>query len=61
MDPRLSDALDHHMFDLGDRFGWIEPLWTDLRAVHDRVATIQFERVFEIIETLTGRFIAAID
>ena len=49
------------MFDLGNRFGRIKAFRADLRTVHNGVAAIELERIFEIIETLTRRLIAAID
>lgn len=32
-----------------------------MRAVHDGVAAIQLERIFEIVEAIAGHFVAAID
>ena len=58
---RLSDALNHHMFDLRDRFRWVQPFRTNLRTVHDRVAAIELEWILEIVKALSGRFITAID
>ena len=42
--------LDHHPLDLGNRFRRVQPLRAGLGAVHDRVATIELERVFQIIQ-----------
>ena len=57
----LGYAFDHHMFDLGNRFGRIEPFGANLRTVHDGVTAIQFKRIFQIIQALTCRFVTAID
>ena len=57
----LRDALNHHMFDLRDRFRWVQPFRTNLRTVHDRVAAIELEWILEIVKALSGRFITAID
>src|SRR5579872_6243414 len=54
-------ALDHHLLDLGDRLGGVEALGAGLRAVHDGVATVELERVLEIIEPFFGRLVAAVD
>jgi len=37
------------------------PFGHGVGAIHDRVAAIKPERVFQIIQTLAGRFIAAVD
>ena len=57
----LSDPLDHHMFDVGNRLGRIEAFRANLRTIHNRVATIELERVFKIIKPLAGAFVAAVD
>ena len=49
------------MFDLGNRFGGVQAFRADLGAIHDRMAAIQLEWVFQIIEALAGGFVAAID
>src|SRR6185437_2013827 len=51
----------HQLLDLGDRLGRIEPLRTDFRAVHDRVAAIELERILEVVEPLRLRLVAAVD
>src|SRR5690348_17056867 len=53
--------LDHQLLDLRDGLGRVEAFGANLRAVHDGVAAIEFERVLEIIEAFAGRFIAAVD
>ena len=42
----------HHLLDLGDRLGRVQPLGADLGAVHDGVAAIELERILEIVEPL---------
>ena|SRR5258706_9047814 len=60
--PRLvSDApLDHQLLDLGNCLRWIEPLRAGFRAVQDRVAAVQPERVLERIEPLSCRLVTRI-
>ena len=53
-------ACDHELLDLGDCFGRVQSFGAGFGAVHDRVAAIQLERVFQLIQTLTGGFIAAV-
>src|SRR2546430_381254 len=57
---RLNLALDQLQLELGNRLGGIEALRAGLGAVHDGVAAIQPERIFEIVEPLAGRLIAAV-
>src|SRR6266404_4970114 len=59
--PRTSDLpLDHHQLEFGNRLGRIEALGAGLGAVQDGVATIEPERVLEIVEPLAGGFVARI-
>ena len=53
-------ARDHHLFDFTNRFGRVEAFGAGAGAIHDGVAAIELEGVFQHIETLTGRFIPAI-
>src|SRR5689334_6624690 len=55
-----ATPLDQHLLDLADRLGGVEALGTGFGAVHDRVATIQLERVFEGVEPLAGGLVARI-
>ena len=50
--------LDHHLLDLGDCLGRVQALGAGLGAVHDRVAAVQLERVFQIVQPLARRFVA---
>ena len=52
-------ALDHHLLDLGDRLRRVQILRAGLGAVHDGVAAIEPERIFELVEPLAGGFVAA--
>src|SRR5215472_2256901 len=52
--------LDHHTPDLGDRLGRIETLRAGFGAIHDGVAAVEAERIFEIVEASSGRFVAAV-
>src|SRR5438093_4272912 len=56
----LDLPLDHLQLELGDGFGRVEALWAGLGAVHDGVAAVEPERVFEIVEPFAGGFIAGI-
>ena len=48
--------LNHLLFDFSNCLGRIEAFRAGFRAVHDRMATIQAERVFEFFEAaLLGR------
>src|SRR5690606_17532201 len=58
---RLMLALDHHLLDLGDRLAGIQVLRAILRAVQDRVAAVEAERILERVEPLAGRLVAAVD
>src|SRR4029453_17447953 len=53
-------ALDHQLLDLGDGLGGIEALRASLGAVQDGVAAIQAERVFQVVQALAGRLVAAV-
>ena len=50
----------HQLLDLADRLRRIEPLRADVDAVHDRVAAEQPVRIFEVVEPLAGRLVAAV-
>src|SRR5258708_6234410 len=57
---RSNRALDHHLLDLGDRLGRIEALGAGLGAIHDGVAAIEPERIFELVEPLALGVVAAV-
>src|ERR1700724_1776368 len=61
LDPALDLPLDQRALDLGDRLCRIEVLRAGLGAIHDGVAAIEPERVFEIVEPLAGGLVAGID
>src|SRR5512138_2211060 len=54
-------SLSNLLLDFGNRQRGIEVLRAGLRAVHDRMTAIEPERVFECIEPLPRRLIAAVD
>src|SRR5688500_5149530 len=60
-DSGLMLALEHHLLDLRDRLRGVQVLRASLGAIHDRVAAVQAERIFELIETLAGRLVARVD
>src|ERR1700747_844113 len=53
-------AFGHHPLSVADRLRGIQPLRAGLRAVHDRVAAIEPERILEAVEPLTRALIAAV-
>src|SRR5690242_2220533 len=63
---RLVDLSTSHLpfdqlqLELGNGLGRIETLGTGFGAVHNGVATIEPERVLEIIEPFAGGFVAAV-
>ena len=60
--PHPSElAFHHHLLDLGNRLCGVQTLGARLGAVHDRMAAVQPERVFEIIQTFARRLVAAVD
>jgi len=56
----LRLALHHQLLDLADGLGRVEALGADLGAVHDGVAAIQLERIFQIVQALAGGLVAAV-
>ena len=57
----VSDrAFHHHLLDLGDGFGRVEPLGAGLGAVQDCVAAVEAERILQIVEPLTFGLVAAV-
>ena len=64
--PAANDSpsplpFDQQLLDLGYRLGRVEVLGTDIGAIHDGMAAIQFEWIFEGIQALAGSFIPTID
>src|SRR5262249_35993551 len=53
-------TLDDQFLDLTDRLGRVEILRTGLRAIHDRMAAVEPERIFEIVQALTRRLVPAV-
>src|SRR6056297_1559953 len=58
---RSHVPLDHHLLDLCNRLGGVEALGAGLGAVHDRVTAIELERIFQIVQPLARRLVAAVD
>src|SRR5260370_34512157 len=56
----LNLPLDHLLLDRGDRLRRIETLRAGFGAVHDGVAAVQPERIFQVVEPLAGRLVAAV-
>src|SRR6185503_8759300 len=54
-------AFKYLLFDLGDRLRRIEVLRTGLGAVHDGVAAIQPEWIFQVVESFSRRLVTAVD
>src|SRR5215211_220080 len=52
---------DHHLLDLRDGLGGVEALWAGVGAIHDRVATIEPERIVQGVEPLARRLVARVD
>src|SRR6202030_1223782 len=59
--PALHLPLDHHALDIGNCLRRIQVLRAGLGAIHDGVAAIEPERVFQIVQPLAGRLIARVD
>src|SRR5690348_16820179 len=47
-------ALYHHLLDFCDRFGRIEVFRARGRTIHDGMAPVQAERIFQIIQPFAG-------
>ena len=54
----LVSSLREHLLGLGDCARRVELFRASLRAVHDRMAAIQPERVLQLVQSLAGGFIA---
>ena len=54
-------SLGQHLLGLGDGLRRVQTLRAGLRAIHDRMAAIQAERVLEFVEALTGCLVARVD
>src|SRR5690606_12867369 len=57
----LSLTLHHHLLDLCNGLGRIQTLRAGAGAVHDGVAAIETEGVFQRVEALAGCLVAAVD
>ncbi len=50
----------NHLLGFGNCLCRVEALGTGVRAIHDRVATIETESIFQLVQTLTGHLVTAI-
>src|SRR3954471_19095968 len=57
---QLDLPLDQLQLEFGDGLRRVEAFRAGFGAIHDGVAAVEPERVFEIVEALAGRFIARI-
>src|SRR5215212_4067715 len=60
MTSRLDLPLDHLQLEFGDGLRRVEALRAGLGAVHDGVAAVEPERVFEVVEPFAGGLITGI-
>ena len=62
LNPHASKTpLGQHFLGFRDCLRRIQLLWACLRAIHNRMAAIQPERIFKPVEALTSRLIATVD
>jgi hypothetical protein len=57
---RLASAFYQHLLDLGDGLAGIEALRTGPGAIENGVASVQPERIFEVVEPLAGPLVPTI-
>ena len=64
-DPVRTQAptarLQHQLLDLADRLRRVQALRAGARAVHDGVAAVQLERIFQVVQARAGVLVARID
>lgn len=53
-------TLDHHLLYLTDRLSGVQPFWTGSSAVENGVASVEAERVFQLVEPFPGGLITAV-
>ena len=56
-----NPAFDQHLLNTGDGLAGIKALGAGAGAIHDGMAAVEPERVFELVETFAGVFVAAVD
>ncbi len=56
----LSLPLHHHLLDFRDGLCRVQSLGAGFRAIHDGVAAVEAERVFEVVEAFAGGLVAAV-
>ena len=52
---------NHHLLRLGNCSGRVEIFGTGIRAIHDRVTSVQLEGILQTIQPFIGRFIPGIN
>src|SRR5690606_1974162 len=58
---RTGPAREHQLLDLANRLGRVQALRAGARAAHDAVATVQLERILQIVQPRTGVLVTAVD
>src|SRR5690606_30259811 len=58
---RSGGAGHHQLLDLRDRQGRVQALRAGARAVHDGVAAVQLEGIFEVVQAGAGVLVARVD
>ena len=58
---RSNSAFHHHLLDLCNCFGRIQALRAGLGAIHNGVASVQFERVLKLVQTFARSLIPTDD
>src|SRR5690606_36226939 len=56
----LDTATHQHFFELADGMRRVQSFWTDVRAIHDRVAAEQAVWIFQIVQTLARCFVTRV-
>jgi hypothetical protein len=56
----LDSPPNHELFDFPNGLGWVEPLRTDIDAIHDGVASKEAVGILEIVEPLARGLITAV-
>src|SRR3546814_381207 len=51
----------HQLLDLADSLGRVQTLRTGARAVHDRVAAVELERILEVVQARAGVLVSTVD
>ena len=57
---RLKVTFGYHLLRFRNGLGWVQSFGARVRAVHDRVAAIQTEWIFQFIQALAGHLVTAV-